>query len=286
MSTLPHGTASIHNLKESGQRNAQDAASSPLMEALTRIGFAARGLIYLTMGFLAVQFALGRGGTLATPQGAIAAIGKWPGGAFLLWGVLVGILSYALWGVVRAIMDPFDKGSGAKGLVARFGYLASAFGYVILALPTYNYIIGAAQSGSSTPNFMGTLMAMPWGRVVVGLIGLCIIASGLYQVYLGLSASFDRQFHTYALNPKEVKVITDIGRFGTAARGVVFAIVGGLLVLAAYQANPTQAIGMDTAMATIMHQPYGVWVLAIIAAGLVAFGFYSLLSAVWFRLKR
>ena len=63
-------------------------------------------------------------------------------------------------------------------------------------------------------------------------------------------------------------------------------MVGILISLAAYQANPSQPIGMDAALAALLHQPYGIWLLGVIAVGLMAFGFYSMLSALWFRLKR
>jgi hypothetical protein len=112
------------------------------------------------------------------------------------------------------------------------------------------------------------------------------LAAGRLAFSGRFTAGFDKQFHTYALTPKEVKLTTDVGRFGTSARGVVFAVVGGLIGLAAYQANPSQPIGMDAALAALLHQPYGIWLLGVVAAGLIAFGFYSMLSAVWFRLKR
>jgi hypothetical protein len=129
-------------------------------------------------------------------------------------------------------------------------------------------------------------MAMPWGRWAIGILGLAVLAGGLYQIYLGFKAGFDRQFQIYALTAKELKLATNVGRFGTSARGVVLAVVGSLISLAAYQANPGQPVGMDTALATLLHQPYGVWLLGIVALGLIAFGCYSLLSALWFRLKR
>ena len=116
----------------------QKAAFSSFMEVLTRLGYGVRGLIYVTMGLLAVQVALGKGGALASPQGAIAAIGKQPAGMIFLWVVLVGLIAYALWGVVRAVYDPLDKCHRPKGLLARFGFLVSAFGYGILALTTYD----------------------------------------------------------------------------------------------------------------------------------------------------
>jgi hypothetical protein len=258
------------------------------MEALTRFGYGVRGLIYIVMGLLALQVTFGKGGALASPQGAIAAIGKQTAGLILLWVVLVGLISYSLWGVVRAVMDPLHKGHDAKGLLARFGFLTSAFGYAILIFPTYGYITGASKSasGSGTQKFITMIMALPWGRWAIAILGLIVLVGGLYQIYLGFSAGFERQFQTYALTPKEVKLATDVGRFGTSARGIVLAVVGGLIGLSAYQANPSQQVGMDTALATLLHQPYGIWLLGIVAVGLIAFGFYSMLSALWFRLRR
>ncbi len=268
---------------------ARQAAFTPLVETLTRIGYAVRGLIYVVMGVLTLQVALGRsGGTLASPQDAIAAIGRQPSGKLLLWIVLVGLVSYALWGVIRAVFDPLHKGDDPKGLIIRFGYLISAFGYAILAFPTYGYITGTSQpiGGAQAGTFIASIMPLPWGRWIIGILGLIVIADGLYQVYLGYKARFDRPLRDYARTRQEVKVATDVGRFGTAARGIVFALVGGLITLAAYQANPNQPVGINTALATLMRQPYGVWLLGVVALGLIAFGAYSLLSGVLFRLRR
>jgi hypothetical protein len=276
MSTI----ASVNN-------KAQKASSSPLMEALTRLGYGVRGLIYIVMGILAVQVALGKGGALSSPQGAIDLIGKQPAGLFFLWVILLGIISYSLWGLIRALLDPLHKGTDLKGLLARFGFFASALGYAFLAYTTYGYIKGVSPSASgSQTKLFSSIMGMPWGRWAIGLVGLIVIGVGLYQIYMGLKAGFERQFQTYDLTPKEMKLATDIGRFGTAARGVVFAVVGILIFLAAYHANPSQPVGIDAALATLLHQPYGIWLLGIVAAGLIAFGFYSLLGALWFRFRR
>jgi hypothetical protein len=98
-------------------------------------------------------------------------------------------------------------------------------------------------------------MSMPWGRLSIGILGLAILAGGLYQIYLGYSAGFDRQFRTSGLKASQAKMVENIGRFGTSARGVVLAIVGGLVGLAAYNSNPSQPVGMDAALATLLKQP-------------------------------
>ena len=277
-----------HVVKASVKSAAKKAEYSPLMEAMTRLGYGVRGLIYIIMGVLALKLVLGQGGALASPQGAIAEIGKQPAGMILLWIVLVGLISYSLWGVVRAVFDPLHKGHDAKGLLERLGFLASAFGYALLIPPTYRYITGASNpvDGSQSQKFITSIMAMPWGRWAIGILGLAVLGGGIYQIYQGLKNNFDRQFQVYALTPQQAKLATNVARFGITSRGFVFIVLGGLIGLAAYQANPSQPIGMDAALAILLKLPYGIWLLGIVAVGLIAFGCYSMLSALWFRLKR
>jgi len=108
----------------------------------------------------------------------------------------------------------------------------------------------------------------------------------LYQMYMGITMNFDQRFKPYALTSKQLMVAKQVGRFGTTARGVVFTLVGFFLTLAAYQFNPGHARGFDAAFDFLARQPYGLWLLGIIAIGLIAFGLYSFMSAAWFKLKR
>ena len=288
MSTKISHVGSVAGIEGGVKRAGKKAAFSPVMEALTRVGYGVRGLIYIMMGILALSFTLGKGGAPVDPQGAIAAIGQSPVGMVLLWVVLIGLVSYALWGVIRAVFDPLQKGSDAKGLFARAGFLFSAAGYAILVPSTISLVAGtgsSSQGGANTQQTMASIMSRPWGPYLIGFIGLAVIAVGLYQIYLGFDAKFDRQYQTYAMTAKEVKVATQLGRFGTAARGFVFGLVGILVCTAAFQSNPSQPVSFDAALTSLMHQPYGVVLLGIVAVGLIAFGLYSMLSAVWFRAK-
>jgi len=279
----------IGSVKADVKRAGQKAAFSPVMEALTRVGYGVRGLIYITMGLLAFNVVLGKGGAPADQQGAIAVIGKQPAGQLLLWLVLIGLVSYSLWGVIRAVLDPLHKGHDLKGLIERGGYLFSAASYALLLPATYGFISGAgstAQTGAQTQQSMGSIMTMPWGPWALGLIGLAVIAGGVHQILAGFNNSFNKQFQTYDMTARQVKWATQLGRFGTATRGLIFALVGGLMCLAAFQTNASQGVGVDSVLATLLKQPYGIWLVGIVAVGLMAFGVYSILSAVWFRSKR
>lgn len=281
-------TNSAVGIKGEVKKAGQNATYSPLMETLARLGYGVRGLIYIVMGLLALQVTLGKGGSPTDMQGAIAAIGKQPGGMLILWVVLIGLISYSLWGIVRAVFDPLHKGHDTQGLLARGGFLFSAASYALLIPGTYGLVTGAGRASSSGAGAqsMAKIMSSPIGHWAIGLIGLAVIAGGVHQIIQGFNNSFDKQFQTYAMSAREVKIATQLGRFGTATRGLIFALIGALLCLAAYQSNPNQAVGLDAVLKKILSQPFGIWLLGIVAIGLIAFGVYSMLSAAWFRLKR
>ena len=286
MSTM-NAKQDMKNMEIKGKRAAKEAAYSPTMEKLTRLGYGIKGLIYITIGLLAIQGALGKGKTPADQLGAIRTFSELPFAQVLLWVVLIGLISYALWGVIRAILDPFHKGTDMKGLVARGGYLISAATYASFVLPTYRLLMGGSSgSGSNQTQLVAQIMSLPMGRFLVGLIGVAAIGAGLYQCYLGIESKFEKQFKTYALTPENYRIAIQMGRFGTIARGIVFAIVGFFFFLAAYTASPGRAQGIDGALNYLAKQPYGLWLMGIVAAGLIAFGVYSLMTAAWFRFKQ
>lgn len=278
----------FQSLKQDGKKAAKEAAYSPLMDRLARLGYAVKGFIYVAMGYIAFLGAIGKSKTPADQLGAIATFAKLPYADIFLWIILIGLISYSIGGVIRAVLDPFHKGTDAKGLLARAGFLISAVTYASFAVATYGLISGA-KSGSGanqTAQLVSQLMGMPFGRFLVGAVGLASIAAGFYQIYMGFTLNFDQHFKPYALTAEQLKVAKQVGRFGTMARGVVFALVGFFLCLAAYYANPSHAQGFSGALRFLGQQPYGLWLLGIIAAGLIAFGIYSLMCAAWFKLKR
>jgi hypothetical protein len=197
-----------------------------------------------------------------------------------------------LWGLIRAVFDPLHKGSDLGGVVTRVGYAVSGLSYMVLAYATYGLITGgaaAARNGAQTAQTQQTaasILSKSWGPWVVGIAAVILTAVGLAQVYRGLRPDYALQFQPYALSAYRLRWINRLGRFGTAGRGVVFTLVGVFLFRAAYYHDPSQAKGIDGVLAALLQQPYGVWLLGIVALGLIAFGVYSAMSGIWLRLKR
>ena len=199
--------STAENLKNEGERAAKKAAYSPLMDALARLGYAVRGVMYVTIGAIALQAAIGKATSPADQIGAIAAIGHATGGRVVLWIMLIGLAAYSLWGFIRAILDPFHKGTDGGGLAARAGYIISAISYAFFAFATYGLIRGTGSAGGSSQiiQMVSKAMEMPAGRLLVALVGIAVVIGALFQILAGLRENFEQRFKPYALSPEERK---------------------------------------------------------------------------------
>ena len=134
-------SASLKQARSKAAHQVRRAATGGWIEGLERWGYVARGVLYVIMGGLALQLAMGAGGQAADPVGALRYIAGQPYGKVLLVAMVVGLAGYSLWGFVRALFDPLGKGSDVKGLLQRAGYLVSGLSYGALIIP-----VGVAPS--------------------------------------------------------------------------------------------------------------------------------------------
>lgn len=248
------------------------------IETLARFGYAAKGFVYLVVGGLALQVATGTGGQTGGPKEALGEIATQPFGRILLALTGVGLIGYAVWRLVQAWSDPEHKGTDAKGILTRIGYVCSGLIYGGLAFEAARIAIGGGGSGgSSTEHWTARLMAQPFGQFLVGGVGVVIVGVGLYQFYRAWQATFEKSLKWHEMNPTERKWATRVGRAGVSARGVVYLIMGGFLISAAIRSNPQESMGMGEALQYLGQQSYGPWLLGLVAAGLAAYGIFSAL---------
>lgn len=273
-------------IEQAGRRveHAARAAGRPWVEPLARFGYAARGVVYAFIGVLAVQAAFfGRGRTTG-PEGAIQTIAEQS--QILLALIAIGLIGYALWRFVQGILDPENKGTDPKGLAQRGAMIASGIvytGLALLALRLVTHDGGSASSGGQA-SFTAKMLALPFGRALVILAGIAVIASALHHFYQAYTKKFQKHFKTGEMNADEQRLAVHTGQLGLAARGVAFLITGWFLIQAALRYDPSQARGLGGALDTLAQQPYGPWLLGIVALGLVAYGAYSFLEARYRRI--
>lgn len=254
---------------------------------LGRFGFAAKGLVYIIIGVLAVQVAIGSGGETTGPSGALGTIANQAFGQILLIVVAVGLFGYALWRLIQAWVDPENEGADAKGVVKRIGYAISGLIYGFLSIEAIRIVMGSSSGGGSdqqAQNWTATLLSQPFGQWLVGIVGAIIIGTGCYQFYRAYSAKFKEKLKFNEMSTTERRWSVRSGRLGFAARGVVYLIMGGFLIQAARSQNSEEAGGIGQALGELAQQPYGPWLLGIVAVGLVAYGFFCFILARYRRI--
>jgi len=279
-------TTTSNSTKQAGKaivHQAKDASTNPWVQDLERFGFVIRGLIYAIIGVLALQLAVGAGGATATPTSAIALIGRQPLGKYLLIVVVAGLAGYSLWGFVRAILDPLGRGTDAKGLLDRAGFFFSGVSYGLLLIPTVLALLNkpSTSTAGSTAGVPAALLSGPFGKWIVVAFGLIWIGIGAGQLVTAYAAHFTRDLKTGSMSQQEIKAATWLGRIGFAARGVVFGLIGVIILQTAFAVGARQAQGFDGALAALAHAPFGEILLGAVAIGLILFGLYSALCAKW-----
>lgn len=260
--------------------------SKEWVEKLARFGYAVRGVVYLVVGGLAVQAALGTGGATVGSKGALSWIVTEPYGKVLLGIVALGLFSYALWRFVQAIFDPESKGSDTKGMITRAAYFVIGFTHAGLGVAAVRLVTGAGSgSGSgSQEQWTARLMSQPFGQWLVVLAGLIVIGAALYELYMAISGKYEDRLKTSQMSAKETKVMRIVGRIGYLAHFVTIGLIGTFLVQAGLTYDPQKAGGLGEALGTIQSEPYGPWLLGVVAIGLLSYGIFSFAVAKYRRI--
>ena len=274
--TSSGGTESVKQAASSVSGRAQQAADSRPMDWLARAGLTARAVVYLLIGLLAILVANGNRAE-ADQKGALAQVIAKPYGGWAVGLLAFGFAGYALWRLSEAAFGVVGEG---RKTGPRVQSLVRGIVYLFLSYTALSLLLGSrAGQAAQQRGYAGQLMTTTGGRWLVGVAGAVVLVVGVALVVEGFQLKFMRFFPAGALPADISKLVRQLGRVGTMARGVVFALAGGLLVAAAWTFDPRKAGGLDGALKTLRSQPYGPFLLLLIALGLVAFGVYGLAEA-------
>ena len=270
--------------------------SVPVMRA----GFAGRGLVYLAVASISL-YAIWQGGRAQGTSSVLKHLEDSVIGDIVLALIALGMLAFAVWCAVEAYYDLDDRGSDAKGSAARIGMIfsgvvalgiAAAALFLLLAdigvsggtagaggagLSAAEIAGGSGAGGSNIDRAVATVMGWPAGRWIVGLVGLAIVASGIFQFVIAWKETYRRYLAANRFTRRWDWAL----KAGVMARGVIIGAVGVLFVLAAWRADPYEAGGVDKAFAWLARQPYGWLVVAAICVGLLGYALFCFVNAAY-----
>ena len=258
--------------------------ASPWLGRLARLGYVAKGVVYLVIGFLALREALGAGGKTADPGGAMKSIGSQPFGGVMLTLLAIDLACYALWKLVQGVLDADGKSSAPHGILRRVGYVGSAAIHGTFAFTATQSILGAEDSSEDAATASALAYQPPLGQILVGLVGLGVIGVGLYQLYAAYKAMFRADLRLDLMSEAQERWVTYAGRVGTAARAVAISLAGAFVVLAAYQSDPGETRSLGAALESLQQQPLGSYMLGAIAVGLLVYGVFMFAIARYRRI--
>ncbi|MGI8671142.1 MAG: DUF1206 domain-containing protein [Luteitalea sp.] len=255
------------------------------MKRLVRVGYAAKGVIYLLIGALALQLAFADGGRLTDSAGAMKTIVAQPFGLALLTVIAIGLLAYAGWEVVGAIWVTGRQATGARARFLRVFGAFKGLGYGAIGWQALQIVLGARQQKSDGAEvYAREAMQLPLGRLALVLVGIGVAIFGVSQVWMAWQSRFADDLAQGHLRREGLGWVLQVGRAGIGARGVLVSVMGIALRRAGFQRRASEAGGMADSLVTLLSQPFGTWLLAVAAAGLVCFGFFQLLHARYARL--
>lgn len=255
--------------------------------AAAKLGYAAKAIVYATIGVVALLAAAHIGGHTTGSHGAFVAILSQPFGRVLLGMLGVGLAAYAFWRLVQAVMDADHRGSNLKGLSARVGVAFAGLVYAGLAFSALRLFFGLGAQLSEeqeAKSWTAMLLAQPLGRWIVAAAGIAIVILAIHEAYVALRANFVSKLKLEQAGPGTRTFVVRCAQIGHLARAVVFAIIGLFLVEAAIHSDPREARGLGGALYALEQQAYGDWLLATVAAGFIAYAAYLLLLIVYRRI--
>ncbi len=251
-------------------------------------GYVAEGVFYLPLGFFALLAAVGS----EQPNGSTGALAKLGGtvlGDALLALLAFGLAAFVVWQLVVAIADPEHRAqrSTTQRRMVRLGHLSDGLFHCAFVGQVVWSIFGFSRSideKQSQVRWTARMLALPWGRHLLALVGTGIVIFGLWQFYRALTS--DKNKRVQLSRTRFRLAISALGIYGLIARGTLFCLVGGYLINASWREDPRYSGGIAGALGGLKQQPYGEWLLGAMAVGLLCYGLYQIVKEPYRQLSK
>jgi hypothetical protein len=244
---------------------------------VARAGFAVSGILHLLIGLVAIRIAMGGGGQ-ADVSGAVEELAIQPAGPLLLWSSFVACVALAIWQTSDAVFD-FEHLPAKKKLAKKLKAALQAVVYAGFALTLGSFAIGAGSDHRrSTSDLTAALMQAPGGFLVLLALGAAVAITGIVYAIRGFRKSFIKYLRLPSSDTARTAVKV-LGVAGYAAKGIALLLVGLLIIIATVTVHPEESTGLDGGLKALRDQPFGVYMLAAVGAGLICYGVFMVVRA-------
>jgi hypothetical protein len=239
-----------------------------------RVGLAAYGLVHLLIAWLALKLAMdGGSGKAANSKGALQELASTGVGRLSLYVVAAGLFALVVWQGLEAAAGHRAE-DGGKRAFKRSASAAKAVIYAGVGLSALKTATGTHSKSKGTDGMTARLMSMPFGQLLVGLVGVVILAVAVYLARRGWKEKFLKRLDGKGQTGHDGRAYRMFGKVGYIAKGVALAIVGLLFVWAAVTHDAKKSGGLDQALHRLLTAPFGPVLLAAVAAGIACYGLF------------
>lgn len=280
-------TALLKRLPRPGRKPRRSPRLHHWLELAARVGYGARGLVYLSVGLLTLVAAVNLAGDPVNVSGALAWLSQRPLGRVWLVLLGLGLLAYVQWRVLQAVFDADHEGSSRDGLMQRMSQAFSGLAYAGLAFSAFNLAARLpndpeGQAVTQMRERAQAVIGLPFGHWLLAGAGVALAVIGV----LNISRAWREDFTQYlSCSEALCRRVAPLARVGYIARGLAYLPLAGLIFMAGLRSRPGDVATFDTALDAVGRQPGGGWVLAVTAAGFIAFGAFSLIEGRFRRIK-
>lgn len=251
-----------------------NSTATPWVLRLVRLGYLAKGVIYILVGMLAMRVGFGmRGGRLTEPSGVLVDLVRQPFGLVMLTTVGIGIVAYAAYYIVEAIADLRRKGSSWAGRLDRGLTIFKSVAYGAIGIQALMFALLGDRPTGTPEDQARTVLQLPLGSLLLMVLGIGVAIYGVTQVKMVWDGRTDEDIDA-AWARREASWVLPLGRVGVGARAVVLVLMGIGMALAGVRERPSDADGYRDVLNTLA--AINPWLLSVMGAGLLCFGLYQL----------
>lgn len=256
------------------QRIGRKTDDSKALDHAVRVGLVAYGIVHLLIAWVALQLAFGDRSGNASSKGALSQMAQTPFGGVLMYVVAAGFAALVGWQLIETVAGHRDE-EGKKRVFKRIGSALKVVLYGSLGWTAFKIAVGSGSDGGSTDTTTAKIMQLPAGPVLVGLVGVGVLAYGGRLIYRGLSESFMDKLTAHGQSGDTGKAFVLLGKAGYVAKGLALFAVAALFLWAAFTQDPKKSGGLDQALQKVLEQPFGSPILVALAAGIACYGLFA-----------